>query len=264
MSVRLKIALTILLAGLLTAIGVVVTMVLAFQRFEYESAYQRAMRSCSACPASTRSCWKCTDVHTRPGRIVPAQSGAVRARRAPVPAGFDRGPSWPASGDLRATRADDRVPLGPCAMRRPQARCRTSWAPTRPIRRGPVIVAAWRVAPAGHTAGRQQQTASCIWCASPCQFSRDRVEHAARHVWREPGLMMILLLVVRAWRCWPCMGHCHHHAPLAGLTTSRGDSDAVTACTARPDAAQARACALFRALKRATNSASSPAAWTPC
>lgn len=42
MSVRLKIALTILLAGLLTAIGVVVTMVLAFQRFEYESAYQRA------------------------------------------------------------------------------------------------------------------------------------------------------------------------------------------------------------------------------
>lgn len=41
MSVRLKIALTILLAGLLTAIGVVVTMVLAFQRFEYESAYQR-------------------------------------------------------------------------------------------------------------------------------------------------------------------------------------------------------------------------------
>ena len=42
MSVRLKIALTILLAGLLTAIGVLVTVVLAFQRFEYESVYQRA------------------------------------------------------------------------------------------------------------------------------------------------------------------------------------------------------------------------------
>lgn len=41
MSVRLKIALTILLAGLFTAIGVVVSMVLAFQRFEYESAFQR-------------------------------------------------------------------------------------------------------------------------------------------------------------------------------------------------------------------------------
>ena len=41
-SVRLKIALTIFLAGLLTAIGVLLTVVLAFQRFEYESAYQRA------------------------------------------------------------------------------------------------------------------------------------------------------------------------------------------------------------------------------
>jgi hypothetical protein len=42
MSVRLKIALTILLAGLLTAIGVLVTVLLAFQRFEYESTYYRA------------------------------------------------------------------------------------------------------------------------------------------------------------------------------------------------------------------------------
>jgi signal transduction histidine kinase len=42
MSVRLKIALTILLAGLFTAMGVVVVVVLAFQRFENESAYQRA------------------------------------------------------------------------------------------------------------------------------------------------------------------------------------------------------------------------------
>ena len=42
MSVRLKIALTIFLTGLLTAIGVVVTVLLAFQRFEHESTYYRA------------------------------------------------------------------------------------------------------------------------------------------------------------------------------------------------------------------------------
>ena len=42
MSVRLKIALTIFLTGLLTAVGVVVTVLLAFQRFEHESTYFRA------------------------------------------------------------------------------------------------------------------------------------------------------------------------------------------------------------------------------
>ncbi len=42
MSVRLKIALTIFLTGLLTAVGVVVTVLLAFQRFEHESTYYRA------------------------------------------------------------------------------------------------------------------------------------------------------------------------------------------------------------------------------
>ena len=42
MSVRLTIALTIFLTGLLTAVGVVVTVLLAFQRFEHESTYYRA------------------------------------------------------------------------------------------------------------------------------------------------------------------------------------------------------------------------------
>ncbi len=42
MSVRFKIALTIFLAGLLTAVGVIVTVVFAFQRFEHESTYYRA------------------------------------------------------------------------------------------------------------------------------------------------------------------------------------------------------------------------------
>ncbi|MFM2274900.1 MAG: hypothetical protein RL211_772 [Pseudomonadota bacterium] len=42
MSVRFKIALTIFLTGLLTAIGVVATVLFAFQRFEHESTYYRA------------------------------------------------------------------------------------------------------------------------------------------------------------------------------------------------------------------------------
>lgn len=42
MSVRLKIALTIFLTGLLTAVGVIATVLLAFQRFEHESTYYRA------------------------------------------------------------------------------------------------------------------------------------------------------------------------------------------------------------------------------
>jgi signal transduction histidine kinase len=41
MSVRLKIALTILLAGVLTAVGVIATVLLTFQRFEHESIYFR-------------------------------------------------------------------------------------------------------------------------------------------------------------------------------------------------------------------------------
>ena len=41
MTVRFRIALTIFLTGLVTALGVVVTVVLAFQRFEHESSYDR-------------------------------------------------------------------------------------------------------------------------------------------------------------------------------------------------------------------------------
>lgn len=42
MTVRFKLALTVLLTGLLTAAGVIATMALAFQRFEHENAYLRA------------------------------------------------------------------------------------------------------------------------------------------------------------------------------------------------------------------------------
>jgi hypothetical protein len=42
MTVRLKIALTIFLTGLLTAVGVIVTVLYAFQRFEHEATYYRA------------------------------------------------------------------------------------------------------------------------------------------------------------------------------------------------------------------------------
>ncbi|WP_372526769.1 ATP-binding protein [Piscinibacter sp.] len=42
MSVRLKIALTIFITGALTALGVIATVLFAFQRFEHETTYQRA------------------------------------------------------------------------------------------------------------------------------------------------------------------------------------------------------------------------------
>ncbi len=41
-SVRLKIALTIFITGLVTAVGVIATVALAFQRFEHESTFERA------------------------------------------------------------------------------------------------------------------------------------------------------------------------------------------------------------------------------
>jgi signal transduction histidine kinase len=41
MSVRLRIALTIFVTGVITALGVIVTVVLAFQRFEHENLYER-------------------------------------------------------------------------------------------------------------------------------------------------------------------------------------------------------------------------------
>ena len=42
MTVRFKIALTIFITGALTALGVIATVLFAFQRFEHESAYHRA------------------------------------------------------------------------------------------------------------------------------------------------------------------------------------------------------------------------------
>ena len=42
MTVRLRIALTIFLTGLITAIGVIATLAIAFQRFEHEGLYDRA------------------------------------------------------------------------------------------------------------------------------------------------------------------------------------------------------------------------------
>ena len=42
MTVRFKIALTIFVTGVLTALGVIATVLFAFERFEHESAYHRA------------------------------------------------------------------------------------------------------------------------------------------------------------------------------------------------------------------------------
>ena len=42
MNVRSKLALTIGLTGLLTALGVILALVLAYERFEHESSYYRA------------------------------------------------------------------------------------------------------------------------------------------------------------------------------------------------------------------------------
>ena len=42
MSVRVRIALTIFITGALTAIGVMATVLFAFQRFEHETTFQRA------------------------------------------------------------------------------------------------------------------------------------------------------------------------------------------------------------------------------
>jgi hypothetical protein len=42
MTVRLRLALTIFATGVVTALGVLVTVAIAFQRFEHESVYERA------------------------------------------------------------------------------------------------------------------------------------------------------------------------------------------------------------------------------
>jgi len=42
MTVRFRLALTVLLTGLFTAVGVIATVALAFQRFEQEATYARA------------------------------------------------------------------------------------------------------------------------------------------------------------------------------------------------------------------------------
>ena len=42
MTVRFKIALTIFVTGALTALGVIATVLFAFQRFEHETSYYRA------------------------------------------------------------------------------------------------------------------------------------------------------------------------------------------------------------------------------
>jgi hypothetical protein len=42
MTVRLRLALTIFVIGVCTALGVLVTVAMAFQRFEHESTYERA------------------------------------------------------------------------------------------------------------------------------------------------------------------------------------------------------------------------------
>jgi hypothetical protein len=42
MTVRLRLAITVFVTGALTALGVIVTVLVAFQRFEHETTYHRA------------------------------------------------------------------------------------------------------------------------------------------------------------------------------------------------------------------------------
>jgi hypothetical protein len=89
MTVRLRLALTIVLAGLATAIGVIVTLAVAFQRFDHESAYQRADGFISRVMPCTATCWTSTSANRRSSRL-PAQPAAVRPRQPALPAGAGR------------------------------------------------------------------------------------------------------------------------------------------------------------------------------
>ena len=146
MTVRLKIALTIFVTGALTALGVIATVLFAFQRFEHETTYQRAnaflgrvvhacTTTCSTCTSasprsSPPSCatWCCSS--PTPSCTCSTPQGTVLAstRHAQLPPGFKvaLAPVQQAASDRADALRDGR---------RPRAHGRRRGDRRRPLRR---------------------------------------------------------------------------------------------------------------------------------
>ncbi len=192
MSVRLKIALTILLAGLLTAVGVLVTVVLAFQRFEYESAYQRAnaflQRVAQQHPELLESHRRAPDQVAAFLRNLVLYEPGVRLYLLDA-----QGAVLAASGDV-SLPPGYRVPMAP--VRQATGAQPVTYVmgtdPADPAK--PAVVAAWPL--------RQQLIRNdaavdgfLYFVCQPMPFSAERVA-TLRGTLAQPGLMMILLVVV--------------------------------------------------------------------
>ncbi|MFO1245567.1 MAG: ATP-binding protein [Ramlibacter sp.] len=192
MSVRLKIALTILLAGLLTAIGVVVTMVLAFQRFEYESAYQRGH---AFLQRVSRQHPELLEVYRRqPDQVATFLRSLVLYEPDVHLYLLDtQGRVLASSGDT-GIATDYRVPLAPVrdALDPKPMTYIMGTDPTNPTR--PAIVAARALVEQAIRPAANADGFLYLVC-QPMPFSRDRVATLLGTL-AQPGLMMILLLVV--------------------------------------------------------------------
>ncbi len=192
MSVRLKIALTILLAGLCTAIGVVVAVVMAFQRFEYESAYQRAnaflQRVSTQHPELLEIHRQAPDQLATFLRNLVLYEPDVRLYLLNAEGGV-----LASSGDSPIA-ANYRVPMAPVreAARLAPVTYVMGADPADPSKRA--IVAA---RPLHEQAIRPASNADgfLYLVCQPMPFSRDRV-NALLGTLAQPGLMVILLLVV--------------------------------------------------------------------
>ena len=192
MSVRLKIALTILLAGLLTAIGVLLTVVLAFQRFEYESAYQRAnaflQRVAQQHPELLESHRRAPDQVAAFLRNLVLYEPGVRLYLLDA-----QGAVLAASGDV-SLAPGYRVPMAP--VRQAAAASPVTYVmgtdPADPAK--PAVVAA---RPLRQQSIRPDAAVDgfLYFVCQPMPFSADRVA-TLRGTLAQPGLMMILLVVV--------------------------------------------------------------------
>lgn len=192
MSVRLKIALTILLAGLLTAIGVLVTVVLAFQRFEYESAYQRAdaflQRVAQQHPELLESHRRAPDQVAAFLRNLVLYEPGVRLYLLDA-----QGAVLAASGDV-SLPPGYRVPMAP--VRQAAGASPVTYVmgtdPADPAK--PAVVAA---RPLRQQSIRPDAAVDgfLYFVCQPMPFSAERVA-TLRGTLAQPGLMMILLVVV--------------------------------------------------------------------
>jgi len=192
MSVRLKIALTILLAGLLTAIGVLVTVVLAFQRFEYESAYQRAnaflLRVAQQHPELLESHRRAPDQVAAFLRNLVLYEPGVRLYLLDA-----QGAVLAASGDV-SLAPGYRVPMAP--VRQAAGASPVTYVmgtdPADPAK--PAVVAA---RPLRQQSIRPDAAVDgfLYFVCQPMPFSAERVA-TLRGTLAQPGLMMILLVVV--------------------------------------------------------------------